>query len=66
MKYVLASLEKKDSHQIPLENTNGLKTTHIRGYGFGVTFSSPVSVWKHTISTHLKDLRFYEPSVCCG
>ncbi len=66
MKYVLTPLGKKDSQQLLLDNTNGLKTTHIRGYGFGVTFSSPVCVWRHTISTHLKDLRFYEPSVCRG
>lgn len=62
MKYVWASWENnKNSRQLLLENTNGLKTRHIRGY---VTFSFPVSEWRHTISTHLKDLQFCEPSLC--
>jgi hypothetical protein len=63
MKYVWAALDgKTNSRQLLLENINALRTRHIRGYGFGVTFSSQISGWKQTLSKPISELRFHKTS----
>lgn len=64
MKYLLTSLKQNNNTQLLLENIIPARTGHIKGYGFGVTFTARASPWSQsaTISS-LKMLVFSDPSV---
>jgi hypothetical protein len=52
MKYFLTPWKASETkHQVSLENKTPTKTTHIRGYGFGVTFSTYCFQWKHNFTS---------------
>jgi hypothetical protein len=62
MKYLLTPWKAKTgNHQFLLENRTPTKTTHIRGYGFGVTFSSRCFVWSHSFSSTSTFLQYSAP-----
>jgi hypothetical protein len=64
MKYLLTSLKQRNNTQLLIENVVPARTSHIRGYGVGVTFTSSCNAWKH--STTFASLRlsaFSEPTV---
>jgi hypothetical protein len=66
MKYLLTPWNAKNSkHQVLLENKTPTKTTHIKGYGMGVTFSSRCHLWKHNFSATATFLKFAEPTSTC-
>ena len=64
MKYFLTSLKHNNNTQLLLENIVPAKTSHIKGYGSGVTFTSKGSTWSQdaTFST-LKLLTYCPPAV---
>jgi hypothetical protein len=62
MKYLLTPWKAfHRKHELLLENENPTKTTRIRGYGFGVTFSSWGFKWNHTFSSGADLLKFSDP-----
>jgi hypothetical protein len=63
MKYLLTSI-KKNNTQLLLENVVPAKTSHIIGYGAGVTFSSAGYPWKQNSTfSSLRFSGFTEPTV---
>lgn len=66
MKYLLTEWkDSKKSHQLAVENKTPSKTTHIKGYGFGVTFSTRCFNWKHNFTSEptVDSLNFSASSV---
>ncbi|MEX1238550.1 MAG: hypothetical protein WEB30_02505 [Cyclobacteriaceae bacterium] len=60
MKYVWASWGNKIDRQLPAaENTNGVRTKHIRGYGCAVTFSSTHIRWSLPAATYSLKHKFF-------
>lgn len=63
MKYLLTPWSHKSgSLQLQVDNKTPTKTTHIRGYGFGVTFSTHCFKWQHNFTSNSIFLKFAEPS----
>lgn len=59
MKYLLTPWKAvSGKHEMLVDNKTPTKTTHIRGYGFGVTFSSRCFTWKRNFSGDQEILRF--------
>jgi hypothetical protein len=54
----LALKDKSKRHQLLLENIVPTKTTHIMGYGLGVTFSSNRFSWSHNFSSVAELMQF--------
>lgn len=66
MKYLLTEWKNSQkSHQLAVENKTPSKTTHIKGYGFGVTFSTRCVSWHHDFTSHptAESLNFSASSV---
>jgi hypothetical protein len=62
MKYLLTPWKAvSGKHELLVDNEHPTKTTRIRGYGFGVTFSSWCFKWNHTFSSNADFLKFSDP-----
>jgi hypothetical protein len=64
MKYLLTPWkEKSRHHDLILENKNPTQTTHIYGFGSGVTFSSRAVAWNHIFTSAASFLKYSEPDL---
>jgi hypothetical protein len=62
MKYQWGSWKgKPNRHQMLVDNRTPTKTTHIKGYGIGVTFTTRCFVWDKNFSSTVEAMRFFEP-----
>lgn len=67
MKYVWASWGNKTEHHLPVgENSNGVKTKHIRGYGCAVTFSLTRVIWSAVDATCSLEPKTFKTSISRG
>lgn len=59
MKYLLTPFKTAQTkHQLSIENKTPSKTTQIRGYGFGVTFSTYCFKWNHNFTSEATFLEY--------
>jgi hypothetical protein len=66
MKYLLTTLKSpNNTHLSLLEDIIPAKTSHIRGYGFGVTFTSKCSDWAQSPTFQNIKLLTILHSYCC-
>jgi hypothetical protein len=62
MKYLLKSWKTQPGkHEIVVENKNPDEMTRVRGYGFGVNFSSRCFRWSHNFTSTVDFLKFSDP-----
>lgn len=62
MKYQWGSWKgKPNRHQMVVENRNPTKTTQVKGYGMGVTFSTRCFVWDKNFSSTVEAMQFFRP-----
>jgi hypothetical protein len=64
MKYFLTSLDRQRRTELTIDNIVPTKTTHFKGYGKGVTFTTNVSNWRsNTTISSVQDIRYSEAVV---
>ena len=66
MKYVWASWGNFPRQFSSVENSNHLKTRHIRGYGRAVTFSTTHVAWSPVDATYTLTTKSFEISISRG